>query len=1123
MRGLTERQAEAALHHDQSLCVIAGAGTGKTHLLVQKYLDLIEQKNVGVSEILALTFTDKAAAEMKERIRRAVMKKEGWDAVQDDLLSANISTFHSFCSQVLREFPIESGIRPGFTVLDDLALRMIRNDAIRQLLYTECEESPVVPVLRAIGSRDLASCLDILYEEREHAEIFFRTLEMDEEMILTIWEDTVSAFVSEAVDDLLKDPPFITALSTLRVLADRYPGTSDRAMEYLREVGQAIPDLHECSSLDARLSSIRDLIRIHTDYRANMGSKKNWDGDDLDTLKEGFKVVRALLKEKHEILTLSFSPDDSFTRRTIAFLRDLGSVFGDYTRMIDAAKGRQNGLDYNDLIRITHQLFTRNDDLVEEHFRRRYRYILVDEYQDTDPAQSDIIRMIIGDIQQPTERLFVVGDPKQSIYLFRRADVTQFASTRDLICRHFSGREIALDRNFRSTPEVMGFVNLLFSSLMKDAGKAWEFPYQMLQPERAGETGSVTLLLSDGEGDADTMVRGEAEMVARYIQSAVVGERIPLVQTPDGAHPDMTRPAGYGDFAILVERRKNIPVFDRALRKYGIPLHIHSGSGFYTQQEVLDLHLILSFLENEGDSLALFGALRSPFFGLSDGTLFHINEAGPKWKSLWRCLEVYSGEHPQSDASMAFDRLLSWRSSANRIEPASLIRKIIEDSGIYAVYSGIEGGDQAIANMEKLLSIARNDGRSLSHFVELMRLSISGESDAGEASVDLSSENSVSIMTVHASKGLEFPVVVLPELTRRINGTPKKIRVEDGLLLGVKIPDPDDAFTPRATPILIIQNERYRQKEAAERRRLLYVATTRARDHLILSGSRPGSPPEALSACKSRMDWISHILGITDEAIAEGSLEITPPCGCTPIRMTIISDPATFEAEPVVREPVLRTLPDDLISEGEPVLPLPFLPAEPLLSPSRIEALRSYDPISERFRLKKRLGPKREDARMRGSILHEVFQGKDVASVLRRYGSENPEQAGLLSDLYERFLASEMMQGCLEDHCEVPFRSRVHGILFRGTIDRLVRRSDQRWIVIDYKTGAVSDPEIPGLINEYLVQMAVYRHAAEAILRQPVTPYIYLPETDSFVEVMIDEGEVASRIHEAVEKFDGDR
>ncbi len=1123
MRGLTERQAEAARCHDQSLCVVAGAGTGKTHLLVEKYLDLIEEGHAGVSEILALTFTEKAAAEMKERIRKAVMKREGWEAVWDDLLSAHISTFHSFCARVLREFPIESGIGPGFIVLDDPALRMIREDAIRELLYGEVqgEESPVVPVLRAIGPKDSAEYLDTLYDEREYAESFFWTLEKDDDTIPAFWEDAVSTFVSEAVDDLLKEPSFAAALTRLHDLANQYPGSSDRAMEYLREVEAAIPDPDDGASADSRLSCIRHLIRIHKAYTANMGSKKNWHGGDLDTLKENFKTVRDSLKAKHEILTLSFARDDPFTRRTIAFLRDLGSVFGAYTRLIDTAKRRQNGLDYNDLIRITHQLFTRNDDLVEEHFRRQFKYILVDEYQDTDPAQSDIIRMIIGDTEQATDRLFVVGDPKQSIYLFRRADVTQFAVTRDLICRQFSGREIALDRNFRSTPEVMGFVNHLFSSLMKDAGKPWEFPYQMLQSERAGETGSVTLLLSDGEGDADTMVRGEAEMVARYIQSAVVQGQIPLSHAPDGTPLENPRPAGYGDIAILVERRKNIPVFGQALRKYGIPLHIHSGSGFYEQQEVLDLHLLLSFLENDEDSLALFGVLRSPFFGLSDCTLFHINEAGPEWMSLWRRLEIYAGEHPGTDASRAYDLLLSWRSYADRIEPASLIKTIISDSGIYAVYSGIEGGNQAIANMEKLLSMARNDGRSLSHIIEMMRISISGMSDAGEASVDLSSDESVSIMTVHASKGLEFPVVILPELSRRINYSAEKIRVEDDLLLGVTIPDPDDGFTPRKTPILVMQNERYRQKEAAERRRLLYVATTRARDHLILSGSREGPPPADLSLCRSRMDWISHILGITDEVAAAGFLELIPPCGSGAIRMRIIPDPTSLLANPISREPLRHDLPESIISPGTPVQPLIPPPGEPLLSPSRVEALRSSDPKSERFRLKRGLGPKKEDARVRGSILHEVFQGRDPATVLRSYGCPDPEQASLLSDLYDRFLASEMMQGCLEDHCEVPFRSRVHGVLFRGTIDRVVRRSDQQWVIIDYKTGSVAESDIPALISEYLVQMAVYRHAAEAILRQPVIPYIYLPEIDSFVEVRIDEREVAARIDEAVEKMNG--
>lgn len=1114
MTGLTERQAEAALNHDRSLCVIAGAGTGKTHLLVRKYLDLLEKKGVAVSEILALTFTDKAAAEMKERIWRSVAGRKGFEEIQDDLLWANVSTFHSFCAQVLREFPIEAGVEPGFTVLDELALKRIKDDCMRELLYSETDQdTAITSVLRALSQKDLRLYLDTLYAEREYAESFFSILERDEQKIRSVWEETILAYRSDAITDLIQHAKFKTQIKRLADLAGRYPGTLDTGMEYLREIEPHLAVISEYPSPQTIIASITDLNRIHQHFKATFGQKKNWEGDDLLVLRDSFKELRALLKEREETFTCSASPDDPFTQTTIAFLKNLGAVFSAYTDRVDNAKRRQNGLEFQDLIRYTHQLFIRDDALVNEHFRRRYRYILVDEYQDTDPIQSDIIARIIGDTSAPSERLFVVGDPKQSIYLFRRADVTQFRHTRDLIRDGLSGGEIALDRNFRSTPEVMDFVNHLFSHLMAESRKPWEFSYQMLETERSSESGSVTLLLAEKGADSEETTRFEAEMVARHIQSIVSQETMQISWAPDGSRIDRPRPAGYGDIAILIERRTKLPVFEWALRRYGIPLSIHSGLGFYEQQEIIDLYLILSFLQDDADDLNLFGALRSPYFGLSDATIFHITEMGSSTLPLFRRLESYAKIHQGTDAADAHTHLSSWKEYAGRLELTHLILRIFSDSGIYAVYGGMQGGEHAIANIEKLLQKARGTEATLAEFILMMKLSIEEESQEGEAQIDLSSRDSVLIMTVHSSKGLEFPIVVVPELARPIRYTSRPIMISDHLHLGVTLPDPADGFERRKTPILMIQNDLHRQKEEAERRRLLYVAATRAKDHLILSGTRPGEIPTDISSCTSRMDWVAHTLNLTDEVIKSGSIEIIPPCREAPLQIRILSDQNLISADRMSRKPEQIKIQRDVFRGVTKQTPLPItIPEDEMVfSASEIEHIRS-NPDAVRHQRRAEIAPKTENAAIRGTILHEVFQGHDIPTVLRRHGICDPARVHELETAYEQFRASEIMAGTIRDHCEVPFNTRAYGVLFSGKIDRLVQQQDKTWTLIDYKTGVCSQEKI----DSYQVQMAVYRRAAEAILRESVNPYLYFPDSDQWVQVSIDEDEVSRRVEEAI-------
>ena len=1065
--GLTERQARAALDHTRSKCVTAGAGTGKTHVLVRKYISLLEE-GASVGSILALTFTEKAAAEMKVRVRQALAEKEGkaWDAVRDEFLWAKISTFHAFCAAVLREFPLEANVGPSFTVLDEREAALLRDEAMDDLIYGDPpaeDREAVIGALRAVGAYELKNYLIALSRHRDDAEAFFAALAENEEAVLDAWRAIVEEEREKA--SLAFRDRAGPSIEVLEGLAARYPGKRDPAEAYLRAV-----ERHLSGTVDA-------LIEIHrgSGLRANMGQRKNWAGDDLNRLREAYVALKGCIEDNEAALSLALDPGDPFTRATLAFLHDLSKVFHAFIRVVEAEKRRRNALDFDDLVNRTRRLLVDHEEIAA-HFRNRFRFILIDEFQDTDPVQIAIIHAILG--REPGT-LFIVGDPKQSIYLFREADVAQFRHTRDMIERDFGGETIALDVNFRSAPSVVEFTNAIFGALMAECGRPWEFLYEPLAPNRSDGAGSVEILLPQKVRDRAAGRRAEADMAAKKIRAIV--ERGEKSVWRDGE----SRPAGYGDIAILLERRTNLAYYEWALARYGIPYRVHAGLGFYERQELYDIYNILRFLVNDRDDVALYGALRSPYFGFSDARLFAI--AGT---SFWERLQR-SGD---PDAIAAATTLRGWLSVARRLPPARLIRRVIDESGITVIFGGTAGGEQAVANIEKLIAIARASSVTLADLVEELGRSIDDGEREGDAPLDLTSSDAVSIMTVHAAKGLEFPVVVVPDLAETPRAGGATIMVEGGLRLGVRIPNPAHDYEREDTPILQVLKAEYRQKEEAERKRLFYVAATRARDHLVLCGVRPDEAPETLAAGKTRMAWLAHCLGLSPEAYARGETILEA------LRIPLTLDPASIPVDVGEAAPVCITVPDGIPA----VAPAGILPCgteEHVYSVSEIERY-IRDPAASRMpRFSTIPGPVTH-----GLAVHEVFRGREPAAVLSRYGMD-VGRAEEYRDLYERFLASPLMQGRIDDRCEVPFVARVNGVMFEGSIDRLVRRPDGSWVLIDYKTGDA---------GEYAIQMTVYRHAAEQILGRPATPYLYFVDADRWVEVAVDEEQAFAAIERAV-------
>lgn len=1101
----TQRQREAITTHDRSLVVTAGAGTGKTYVLVQKYIDLLCTRGVTVPQILALTFTDKAAAEMKERIRAEILRHEGpqWEKAAEDFMIAPVQTFHSFCAQVLREFPIEAGLEPGFVVLDEQQAGRIRSRAFEDLIHTR-QEGPtgeaLVHVLSITDQYTLQKILSSVYERRERFARFFAALEQDEAQVLETWTREVSAFRDEEIALLRRDSSFVSSVRTLLGFASVYAGVDDKAVQYLQETAPLLSVLAEPGDT---AGFCRAALELERKRAGNVGSRKNWQGNDLEEFKSARRILYGILEEKRSIFRMTVDPSDPLITGSIWFLRDLSLVFSRYLFLVESGKAALGGLDFSDLILCARRLFLQERELVRTHFVPRFRYILVDEFQDTDQGQFDIILSIIGTPSPSTDCLFIVGDPKQSIYLFRDADVTRFKEAQEIITAQCTGRTIDLDTSFRSTKDVIGLANFLFSRLFASAEKPWEFGYEpvRISEGRADHAGSAGLLLPPRGSDAAGTKRNEATMVARKIHSIVHAQPLSVYEEqPD--HSFVQRPARYGDIAILLEQRTNLPYYLAALGEYGIPFYVHGGTGFYHRQEVYDLVSILSFLQYPHDSVSLAGALRSPYFGLPDTELFRIGqESGRTFRDQ---LAAYADRAGPGPASRARDLLVSWQQYAGSVGLVALLRRILADSGAYTVYAALPDGEQILANIEKLVSLARAreepGNYGLSDFLVDLRMAIDENEREGEAHLDALAANAVNIMTVHAAKGLEFPVVIVPDMGMSFSNNAPPIAIGDNpLMVGVKVPNPHENYAMTESPVFLTLKEQQRQKERAERKRLLYVALTRARDHLIMSGTPPDTPGLSYELARSRIEWIFKALGVTGDAIAAGGL--TLPDG---LRLAIVSDPASIPAEAGREEPALIVVPEECKGKNGTWEPPAYTEGKKRIRPESVSDIEEKEEKNLSGSLEK--GKSKYlpgvECKKKGTIIHEVLRGRDAATVLREYGEYSEEHVRHCEEIRAAFLSSDLMKKVKRSYCEVPFIVTIEGKPVEGRIDRLCEMEDGSWVVIDYKSEVILSNEYSVFKQEYVVSMGVYSESVRQNIHKPVNVFLYIIEINEFLEVL---------------------
>ena len=688
---------------------------------------------------------------------------------------------------------------------------------------------------------------------------------------------------------------------------------------------------------------------------------------------------------------------------------------------------------------------------------------MIDEYQDTNELQYELVMLLTNELKSPN--LFIVGDPKQSIYAFRGADVSVFEKAREKIVEN-GGLSISLAENFRSLSMVIAFVNYFFAGLMgAERENKFEVSYESLTKARPTQAdGRVEFLF----GRKDEASADESAMIARHIKNMKLKEKKVWVRENG---EEVERSIAYGDVAILIRSRTHLPNIEHALLEAGIPYLTTGGIGFYQRQEIYDIWNYLNFLDKpEENHASLVGVLRGPAFGISDTELYEISME--EETNFWEKARKYPA--PSEHLRNAIGTLNRHTQIAHRLSVNQLILTLVNETGMIGALETGKQGPQRWANYQKLLEFARNfdadeDKRTLTDFIEFLDILIDEEPREGQAPMESSAE-AVEIMTIHAAKGKQFPVVILPCLDRT-GQTDREPFIDDTLGIGFSPLNPKKGYEKTVPTIVARMKNRAGAKGIAEEKRVLYVGATRAEDRLILSGtlSANGKPQQALK-------WLHKYFHIDNEA---DQLRLS-------VALAVFANNHTTRRNCELYIPISRTLaapvPGDEASDEIASVEFPaLLPS--VLQPTTLDAafsvaeLANYARCPLRYQLENLLqlpaingdtdpdGAERDRA-MR-SVLARMGQQLDaedldslIDETLENYPEITTQSTEVLRASVNNFINAELGATAFnasETHTNQRIHANINGHIIEGNLDRLFKDETGQYQLILYNTSEGRD------------------------------------------------------------------
>jgi ATP-dependent exoDNAse (exonuclease V) beta subunit len=977
-------EAVAVEETPRDTCVVAGPGSGKTTVLVEYFKRLVES-GVDPLRILAITFTDKAANNMRDRLAHAFRDRT---EIRGKLERAYVSTVHGFCARLLKENAVFAGLDPEFHVMDERESAREQRRAIDETLDSMFAVEPdrMRALMRSLAANDAGGEVLDAYDAIRAAGVKVGDL---------------AGFAAPPVVDIA------AAIEEVRNL--RPPGWKFDQLAHL----------HEAQDWVARIAAA-----LPNGPEATLRAMRSFTCE-LRKLKRGNRAYDLLKELKDELLPqLEYALIGEYYAAERTTILEL---FARFDGLYRERKRQLGALDYDDLEESAVRLLEDHPD-VRRRLQNQFDQVLMDEFQDTNGQQARLLQLL-----RPPDRFYAVGDINQSIYGFRHAEPRVFREYRDAV-EQAGKRLVQLVENFRSRPEILRAVDAV----------------------SAGAEGIETRPLIAGLQFAD-----KAEPSVEVLSATT-----PELEAQWVAARILELKREFRDVALLVRNSEVLPEFTRAFDDCGIPYLVNRGKGFYETREVVDLMHLLRVIANPRDEIGKAAVLRSPFVEASDEVLLRLKGLGNIGSALEDLAPEMLATFAPDDAEKLArfrDRLGRWRATRDYTAIDQLLLRAMDECG-YECPEGPRGA----ANIEKFLAQARaaSARQTLAEFVEeieILRESKPREPDAPPED----SANAVKIMTVHAAKGLEFPVVFLAAMHKGIDANPGAISFSPRIGLGARWHHPlgrDDKDKDDAFQHAIRQELKQREKE--EGNRLLYVAMTRAEDHLVLSFSTNGKKPQ---------NWAATVA----DRLPVRSVT-APPDRPAPRE----SDEAPVPAQ-YLQRPVLTEQHD---------------------AQANVTSIAMFANCPRRYYLTRYLGfsgagPRPAAASQAATQPADVL-GRQVHALLAGAPVESPDpEAPKLADVFRKSALGRRAAAAATIEREFDFLMEIENLVLRGQID-LWFEDRGKTVLVDYKTDRVIPAEAQARAEQYALQLRLYALALERLTgHAPDEAYVYFLRPNAAVPV----------------------